>query len=139
MDGAGANGDTCLFEIQHAELGFLSELPLALRVGVVELPRQLLRVLVLRHRLGLVGEARRLGRAVTGVPEESSRRTLHDAPFSSCRLTTHPRPRVQYYIILTIFTIGATFPEMVPFAFSGKVVFFPLRFLERGRGKSKME
>lgn len=52
-----------LFKIQHAELGFLSELPLALCVRVVQLPRQFLRVLVFLRRLWLISEAGRLGRA----------------------------------------------------------------------------
>lgn len=54
---------TCLSEVQHAELGFLSELPLALCVCVVQLSRQLLRVFVLFHGLRLISKAYRLGSA----------------------------------------------------------------------------
>lgn len=54
---------TCLSEVQHAELGFLSELPLALCVCVVQLSRQLLRVFILFHGLGLISQAYRLGSA----------------------------------------------------------------------------
>lgn len=43
-----------LLEIQGAEFGLLPELPLALRVGVVQLAGQLLRVAILLGRSGLV-------------------------------------------------------------------------------------
>lgn len=43
-----------LLEIKRAEFGLLSKLPFALRVCVVQLAGQLLRVAVLLHRPGLV-------------------------------------------------------------------------------------
>lgn len=43
-----------LLEVQSAEFSFLSELPLALRVGVIQLSGQFLRVLVLLDGSGLV-------------------------------------------------------------------------------------
>lgn len=43
-----------LLEIERAEFGLLPELPFALRVCIVQLAGQLLRVAVLLHRPGLV-------------------------------------------------------------------------------------
>ena len=52
---------TYLDEVQVAEFGLGAKLPLALCVCVVELPGQLLWVLVLAHLPGLVHQAGRLG------------------------------------------------------------------------------
>lgn len=74
---------TCLSEVQHAELGFLSELPLALCVCIVQLSRQFLWVFVLFHGLRLISKAYGLGSA------EANRRRYQGTNPSSCDLMTH--------------------------------------------------
>lgn len=52
-----------LFEVKGTQLGLLPKLPLALRVGVIQLAGQLLGVAVLLDGARLIGQTQGLGRA----------------------------------------------------------------------------
>ena len=77
-------------EIQHAEFGFLSKLPLALSVRIVQLSRQLLRILVLLHRLRPISKAQSLGSAETQRRDGAAKAYLPHSPLRPAQRPERP-------------------------------------------------